>query len=69
MTILESSHEASERVWLPGNKLAPPLYRGADQPYWPAVLAGAADFSSAYSREGNDTWQERLARFIERHCG
>jgi hypothetical protein len=63
MTILELSHEASESVWLPFNPLAPPLFRGADQPYWPAALGSGADFSSAY-RKGNDNWQERLAKFI-----
>ncbi len=61
MTVLELSHEASESIWLPGNKLAPPLYRGTDEPYWPAALVGGADFSSAY---GKGSWQERLARFI-----
>ncbi len=69
MTILELSHEASESVWLSGNPLAPPLYRRADQPYFPAALASGADFSSAYSRACDDNWQERLARFIERHGG
>jgi hypothetical protein len=65
-TVLESSDAASESAWLPGNPLASPLYRPADQPYWPAALASGADFSSAYSRKGNDTWQERLAEFIGR---
>lgn len=69
MTVLESSHAASESVWLPGNSLAPTLYRGADRPFWPAALASGADFSSAYSREGSDAWQERLGEFIERQCG
>ena len=69
MTILESSHEPSESVWLAGNPLAPAFGRRKDQPYWPGTLATAADFSSAFSRGGNDTWQERLANFIERHRG
>jgi len=69
MTVLESSHEASETVWLPGNPLAPPLYRRKNQPYGPAALSNGADFSSAFSHRGNDTWQERLAQFIDRRCG
>jgi hypothetical protein len=69
MTILEASDQASESVWRHGNALAPPLYRGVDQPYLPAILANGADFSSAYNRQGNDSWQRRLAGFIERHSG
>ncbi|HVA11993.1 MAG TPA: EH signature domain-containing protein [Stellaceae bacterium] len=65
-TVLQSSEAASESVWLPGNPLAPPLYRCADQAYWPAALARGADFSPAYCQKGNDTGQERLARFIDR---
>lgn len=63
MTVLESSHETSERVWLPDNPLAPPLYRRADQPCWPAALGSGVDFCSAYSKS-SETWQERLARFL-----
>jgi hypothetical protein len=66
MTVLESSHEASESVWLAGNPLAPPLYRGKDQPYYSAALGNGADFSSAHGPKGNDIWQERLASFIAR---
>jgi hypothetical protein len=63
MTVLESSHEASESIWLAGNRLAPPLYCGEGEPYWPAALVGGADFSSAFGK-GKGSWQERLARFI-----
>ncbi len=68
MTVVESSHEAGERVWLAGNALAPPLYRRADQPFWPAALASGVDFCSAYSKS-NDPWQERLAQFIGMRWG
>ena len=44
MTVLESSHEASERVWLAGNPLAPPLYRRTDQPCLLAALVSGVDF-------------------------
>ena len=69
MTVLEMSDRANESVWRHGNALAPPLYRRADQPYWPAALANGADFSSAYRSRGNESWQQRLAGFIERHSG
>lgn len=69
MTVLEVSDSANESVWRHGNALAPPLYRRADQPYWPAALANGADFSSAYRNKDNETWQQRLAGFIERHSG
>jgi hypothetical protein len=69
LTILESSHEENESVWLPGNAHAPSLYRRADQPYWMAALSRSPDFSSAYNQKDNDTWQERLAQFVARQCG
>jgi hypothetical protein len=66
VTVLESSHEAHESIWLPGNAQAPVLFRRADQPYWSAALAKSPDFSSAFNQKNNDTWQERLARFIDK---
>ncbi len=70
LTVLEGSDRASENVWVYGNALAPPLYRGVDQPYLPAALSNGADFSSAYnSRQSKDPWQRRLAEFIARHSG
>ena len=66
MTVLELSHETSESIWFAGNPLAPPLFRRTDQPYWPAALASGADFSSAFSRNGSDNWQERLANFLDK---
>jgi hypothetical protein len=69
ITILESSHAEGEQVWLPGNELAPRLYRGVEEPYLAAALSTGADFSSAFGRHDGATWQERLQDFIERHRG
>ena len=69
LTVLEASDRTSENVWLHGNALAPPLYRGVDQPYLPATLANGADFSSAYNQQVKDPWQRRLADFIARRSG
>jgi hypothetical protein len=68
MTILESSSAPAESVWLPGNALAPPLYRRPEEPYLATALATGADFSSAFRRRDNSSWQERLAEFIERNA-
>jgi hypothetical protein len=69
LIILESSHEAHESVWFAGNPLAPPLHRRTDQPYWANALLKSPDFSSAFNQKDNHSWQERLARFIDRKCG
>jgi hypothetical protein len=66
LIILESSHEAHESIWFAGNSLAPALYRPTEQPYWANALMKSPDFSSAFNQKDNYTWQERLARFIER---
>jgi hypothetical protein len=66
LTILESSHESSEAIWLPGNPLAPALYRPASEIYWPRTLSNSPDYSSAYSAAGSYNWQERLATFFGR---
>jgi hypothetical protein len=69
LTILESSHEKSETVWLSGNPFAPPFYRPADEVYWLGSLTRNADFSSAFGHKAGGTWQERLAIFIDRQAG
>jgi EH_Signature domain len=66
LTILELSHEKSEIIWLPGNPLAPSLFRPADEVYWLGSLTRNADFSSAFGHKDGGTWQGRLAIFIER---
>lgn len=66
LTILESTHETSERIWLAGNPFAPPLFRPADEIYWLGSLTRNADFSSAFGHKAGGTWQERLAIFIDR---
>jgi hypothetical protein len=63
LTVLESSHDKSEIVWLEGNPLAPRLFQN-DQIYWLGSLASGADFSSAFGRDDGSTWQERLGQFI-----
>jgi hypothetical protein len=47
LTVLESSHDQSEIVWLEGNPLAPRLFQN-DQIYWLGSLASGADFSSGF---------------------
>jgi hypothetical protein len=69
MTIVEDSEAQNERVWLAGNRLAPPLYRQREDLYRPAMLASGADFSSSYSCNDGRAWQERLHGFIARHGG
>lgn len=65
-TVLEMAHEASERVWLAGNPLAPALHQPPDHIYWPGSLARGVDFSSAHGEDGRLPWQARLAAFLER---
>jgi EH signature protein len=69
LTILESSHEKSEAIWLSGNPFAPPLFRPANEVYWLGSLTRSADFSSAFGHKAGGTWQERLAIFIDRQRG
>jgi hypothetical protein len=66
LTVLESSHESSEAIWLQGNPFAPALYRPASEIYWPRTLSNSPDYSSAYSASGSYNWQERLASFFDR---
>lgn len=61
--ILEATDAPSERVWYCSNPLAPMLYRGTAEPYWPAAFASGFDFCSAHGK-GHESWQKRLARFI-----
>lgn len=67
MTIVETSHSASEHVWLAGNRLAPPLYQERDNSYHLAILTSGADFSSGYSCSSGRDWRERLNEFIAKH--
>lgn len=69
LTILETSHEKSEIIWLSGNPFAPLLYRPADEVYWLGSITRNADFSSAFGHKAGGTWQERLAIFLDRHNG
>lgn len=69
MTIVETTHSENERVWLAGNKLAPPLYHQPGKSYLPAMLTTGADFSSGYSCNDGREWQERLHGYIARHAG
>ncbi len=65
MTIVEGTHASGESVWLPGNALAPALFRRSDEPYLPAAFASGADFASSFSHSDDDPWQNRLARYVE----
>lgn len=68
ITVLETTHDASETVWFPGNPFAPPLYRRATEPYWLGSLTRSPDFSSAYGHKSSLSWQERLASFLVRQA-
>jgi len=69
MTIVETSYDEFESVWLAGNSLAPPPDHRPNHYYWPASFATGADFSSGYAKDGGEHWQERLTDFIEKHAG
>jgi hypothetical protein len=68
LTIVELSHSSREHLWLPGNELAPRIRHRGNEFYLPAGLSTGADFSSAFSRDEEDDWRERLADFIARHA-
>jgi hypothetical protein len=68
-TVIEMPRLGDQRVWRPGNPLAPPLDRCTDHAYSPASLAAGADFAFGYSRGDGGAWQLQFNAFIERGTG
>ncbi len=69
LAIVVASNSEHERVWLAGNRQAPPRYHGPRRSYSAASLTTGADFSSIYAANDGEASPRRLCDFVARHTG